>query len=209
MNLSKKLVTIGLMMSLGVMSAVPAFAATTNIVGSEQSESTYTDAFDGDFANEITKNTEVEVRQAEYFSVVAPIKLTLDGKKDKDNKVDFNVTVTGDIDGDSIITVVPKLDDAIKAQSDRQADGVTYAEFDNGTGSFPLIESGGKKKDLKATLSLTDTDWAIDTDLLDTDGVQTLSGVHAGSISVAKLTAGKFTNTMSWKVNINSVTPTV
>lgn len=209
MNLSKGLVTIGLAMSLGAMSVVPAFAATTNIVDSEQNESTYTDAFDGDFENEITKNTEVEVRQAEYFSVVAPIKLTLDGKKDKENKVDFNVTVTGDIDGDSVITVVPKLDEAIKAKSDRQAEGVTYAEFDKGTGSFPLIEAAGKKKDLKATLNLNDTDWAIDTDLLETDGVQTLSGIHAGSIEVNKLTAGKFTNTMSWNVNIGSVTPTV
>ena len=135
--------------------------------------------------------------------------MTLDGKKDKENKVDFNVTVTGDIDGDSVITVVPKLDEAIKAKSDRQAGGVTYAEFDKGTGSFPLIEAAGKKKDLKATLNLNDTDWAIDTDLLETDGVQTLSGIHAGSIEVNKLTAGKFTNTMSWNVNIGSVTPTV
>ena len=56
MNLSKRLVTIGLAMSLGVMSVVPAFAATTNIVDSEQNESTYTDAIDGDFENEITMN---------------------------------------------------------------------------------------------------------------------------------------------------------
>lgn len=204
MKISKKLASVGLALSLAAMGVVPTFAATTNIVDSEQTESTYTDEFDGDFANEVTKNTDVEVRQAAYFSVVAPIKLVLDGAKTKDNKVDFNVTVSGDIDGDSIITVIPSLDTAIKAKSDRQAEGVTYTEFDTtkGVGTFPLVETGGKKKDLKATLTLSDVDWAIDTDLLNTDGVETLSGVHNGSISVDKLTAGKFINTSSWVISI-------
>lgn len=205
MNLSKKLVTMGLAMSLGVMSVVPAFAATTvnkdAFEALQDNESStegvdYHDDLDGTFGTQDNaQSTEVGVQQAMSYVVTIPSFISLAGAKGAANEANFNVTVTGDISGEKQINVKPDL---TLAQVDGVASGETYTAFTDGTGTFALKEDGGIKKDLVATITLADTDWAIKTD---NKGDDTLEGVHAGKVSVADLKAGTFRNTINFDVD--------
>lgn len=118
----------------------------------------------------------VEVWQGQTFSVVVPLKIVLDGGKDKDNKASFDVMVTADIAGDDNIEVVP-----VKTE-------LTYTE------------KGGKKNPLKGTLSVGKTTWNIGTDGED----ELRNGVTSSdnSITVEKLSAGVWTSQFDWKIKV-------
>lgn len=175
-----------------------------------------------------SKSTEVGVQQAMSYTVTIPSFISLNGAKGDPtaNKAEYYVAVEGDIAGSSVITVLPNLTSAIDSKGD--ADSTTYAPFAatgidavtgtsetavSGTGEFPLIEEGGIKKNLKATITLSDVYWNMKKDV-GTGDVQMLKtgedARHMGEISVANLSAGTFKNTINFDVAYtNSATATV
>lgn len=118
----------------------------------------------------------VEVWQGQTFSVVVPLKIVLDGGKNKQNKATFDVVVTADIAGDDNIEVVP-----MKTE-------LTYTE------------KGGKKNPLKGILSVGKTKWNISTDGEEAlrDGITSSNN----SITVEKLSAGVWTSQFDWKIKV-------
>lgn len=178
----------------------------------------------------LDKSTEVGVQQAMSYTVTIPSFISLNGTKDAagGNKAEYYVAVEGDIAGSSVITVLPNLTSAIAAQdehTDTKVADAGYTDFaltgdtNNGTGSFPLFEQGGVKKDLKATITFNDVDWAMETDkTTEANAPERLKAkptslddtTHKGEISVANLSAGIFKNTINFDVtytNSAKVTP--
>lgn len=119
----------------------------------------------------------VEVWQGQTFSVVVPLKIVLDGSKDKQNKATFDVMVTADIAGDDSIEVTPKNTELI------------------------YTEKGGKKNPLKGVLTVNKTLWSINKDGED----ELRNGVTSSdnSITVDKLSAGVWTSQFDWTIKVN------
>jgi len=225
----KQVMTMGLTAIMGIMSVVPAFAATTDLTANDGDGKTafealqdnadsaesadYWKALDGTFADQDdARATEVGVQQSMSYTVTIPSFISLNGVKGADNKATFKVGVAGDIAGSSTITVKPDL----TSTTEGVTNGTTYTAFDaaSGTGTFALKEDGGVKKDLVATIKLKDTDWKInDKDTGDIAGGTTTAGtadvigadadtasIHMGEVSVASLKAGTWRNTINFDI---------
>lgn len=189
----------------------------------------YWEALEGNFGGEDgtenqTRATEVGVQRGMSYKLTIPSFISLAGDKNAvdGNKAEFYVIVDGDIGGKSKIEIKPNLAGA--KESDVKS-GETYVAFDankDKTGTFPLKEDNGIKKDLVATITFEDVDWRVvaDEDLYvvpeteDTGEVskrtidnseyevasERLYGEHTGTVEVAKLSAGKFRNTINFDV---------
>lgn len=186
------------------------------------------------FETTLDKNTEVGVQQGMSYMVTIPSFISLAGDKTAaDHEAAFYVAVIGDIAGNSEITVKPNLTNAIKRAPENER--ANYSDFYATTGTFPLQEDGKMKKDLVATIELKDVDWTIDTDGTQNDtelgdveqrlgvamnkvkgyttdtkfaDLETTVGAHAGIVSVEKLSAGKFRNTINFDVTYTKDTTT-
>lgn len=243
--MKKRLASLGMAGLMTVMSVVPAFAdvtgstdltenngnAKTTFEGLKDNEESemgvdYWEALDGTFADQNdARATEVGVQRGMSYKLTIPSFISLSGAKNdpNGNKAEFYVIVDGDIGGKSKINIAPDLAGAAESTV---PSGETYVAFDankDKTGTFPLKEDNGIKKDLVAKITFEDVDWEVKGDDLyvvpaegteskgthskkDIDntefivGSERLYGEHTGTVEVAKLSAGKFRNTINFDV---------
>lgn len=215
--------TFGMAALMGIMSVVPAFAGSVDVTANKGDakvafealkdtedsvdDADYWEALDGTFeAQDNARQTEVGVQQAMSYTVTIPSFISLDGSKAGTGEGNFNVTVDGDIAGTSKITVTPDL----SAATEGVANGTVYESFADGEGTFPLKEDGGIKKDLKATITLADTDWTLATDANEEFVLTGAKTVHAGKVKAEGIKAGTYRNTIDFDVAYeNSQAPVV
>lgn len=235
----KKLVSLGLAGLMGAMSVMPAFAADnveTLVAGKagmvqdvdgaeidpsaksifealEDNENSadgvdYYNGLEGDFADTAqSKETEVAVQQAMSYVVQLPAFISVG---QDDCEVEYHAGLYADVASSSTITIKPNLTNAAEGVAN---DANTYAAFADGTGSFPLKEDGGLKKDIKATITLDDIDWSLKTATIDdADGNDIIGAApaadgeaytyveHNGTVTVEGLSAGTWRNTINFDV---------
>lgn len=119
----------------------------------------------------------VIVTQGQSFIVTIPAFVSLNGAKKTDNEANFKTVVTADISGSDSITVEPAVT------------------------SFEMTERGGIKKALTATITGNKLGWRYAYDEDDCNETAFESGIErVHKISVAKLSAGKWTGTFNWNI---------
>lgn len=153
--------------------------------------------------------TKVVVEQGSTVAVQAPFKITLDGKKDADNKADYQIRVRGDIDGDTQINVVPNTTTIVQNQG---MTGEAAAQADNfdrtkGTGTFLMAESAGVKKAITATITqkLNNTRWTMGKDGTDDGAAAYLDKTKTGKVEVANLSAGAWENDIMFDISVSEI----
>lgn len=197
----KSVLAMGLSGVLAISSVVPAFASPAgNITDSVESVTYNADAgqtYEGAWEGAISEETKVEVNLGSTFTVKIPVKLVLAGKRGEANKVDYSVAVDGDIPGDVTINVVPNTAHTTSEFANIEND------FKGGSGTFALKEKAGVKKDIVATITQADGTWTMADDGTDngTGAASIVSVAKTGSVEVANLSAGEWSNTINFDVS--------
>lgn len=207
--------------SIAGAGAMPAFAAPTK--GNTSTEAvTYFDTdgtseaagdalfdvTDDVFDDTVSKSTKVEVEQGASVSVKVPFKIVLDGTKGASNDATYEVTVKGDIAGDTQINVVPNT---ATVEKNAGKSGVAAAQADNfskdtGTGTFKMAETAGIKKAITATITQADTSWTMADDGSDDgSGAATLDATKTGTVEVANLSAGQWSNDIGFDISATDI----
>lgn len=178
-------------------SIIPAFAATgndTDSIGSVAEDFTNKPKTGQDkvqdkqseYSPEITSDTaknncEAYLTKASTFSVVIPKKIILDGSKTENNSGAYSVTVKANMGGDDIISVIPDA-------------------------GFNFRQPG--KKDVAATVSQPKTTFQINDGLVTEENVES-GNTTTGTVSVAKITSGKWSGNFNFSIAINTGTAIV
>lgn len=199
--MKKTVLAMGLSGILAVSSVVPVFAAPAGNVTDSVESVTYNadsgQAYEGAWDGAVSEETKVEVNLGSTFTVKIPVKLVLAGKRGEANKVDYSVTVDGDVAGDITINVFPNT-----AHKDSNSATVEN-NFKDGSGTFALKEKAGVKKDVVATITQADGTWTMADDGTDdgTGAASIESVAKTGSVEVANLSAGEWSNTINFDVS--------
>lgn len=221
----KAIKSMAIMMAAASMAgtlAVPAFAAptkgntssekvtyykndgTTEDVNSETSM--LFDVTDGAYGGTVSKATKVEVEQGASVSVKVPFKIVLDGTKGAENDATYQVTVKGDIAGDTQINVVPNTATTVKNEG---LSGEAAAQADNfadGSGTFKMAERAGVKKAITATITQADTSWTMADDGSDDgSGAASLNATKEGTVKVVNLSAGAWSNDIGFDISATEI----
>ena len=178
-------------------SAMPVFAATennTDSIGSVTEDITNSDKVGVDkvqhkkseYSDEITADAPTNtcnayLTKASTFSVVIPKTIVLDGSKTENNSGAYSVTVKANMAGDDIISVVPDA-------------------------GFNFSQPG--KKDVAATVSQPKTTFQINDGQVTEDNVEA-GNTTTGTVSVDKITSGKWTGNFNFNIAINTGTAIV
>lgn len=173
-------------------SVMPVFAATgndTDSIGSVAEDITnetkvgYDKVQDkqSEYSSEITADAsendcEAYLTKASTFSVIIPKKIVLDGSKTENNSGAYSVTVKANMGGDDIISVIPDA-------------------------GFDFKQPG--KKDVAATVEQPKTTFQINDGLVTEENVESGNTV-TGTVSVAKITAGKWNGNFNFAIAINT-----
>lgn len=197
----KTILTMGLSGILAISSVIPALAAPAGNITDSVESVTYNaesgQSYEGAWDGKVSEETKVEVNLGSTFTVKIPVKLVMSGKRGEANKVDYLVTVDGDVAGDVTINVLPNTSHqnskALEVEND----------FKDGHGTFALKEKAGIKKDIIATITQADTTWTMADDGTDdgTGAASIVSVAKTGSVEVENLSAGEWTNIINFDVS--------
>lgn len=193
----KKLMPVLMTGCMLMGSIMPVFAATGNdkdSIGSVAEDITnetkigYDEVQDkrSEYSSEITadaskNNCEAYLTKASTFSVIIPKKIVLDGSKTENNSGAYSVTVKANMGGDDIISVIPDA-------------------------GFDFKQPG--KKDVAATVAQPKTTFQINDGLVTEENVESGNTV-TGTVSVAKITSGKWSGNFNFSIAINTGTAIV
>ena len=222
----KAIKSMAIMMAAASMAgtlAVPAFAAptkgntssekvtyykndgTTEDVNSETSM--LFDVTDGAYGGTVSKATKVEVEQGASVSVKVPFKIVLDGTRGAENDATYQVTVKGDIAGDTQINVVPNTATAVKNSGLSGEAAAQENNFADGSGTFKMAERAGVKKAITATITQADTSWTMADDGSDDgSGAASLNATKEGTVKVVNLSAGAWSNDIGFDISATDIT---
>lgn len=154
----------------------------------------------GAFESEKALDTEVVAYMPSTLSVKVPVKIVLDGTRGATNDADYTLTVKGDIPGDAVVNVVPNTKSDTFDFGTKAINPDAHAnDFDGatGTGTFEMIEKAQVKAAITATINQADTTWTVadDTQAALATGVE-----KTGNVSVANLSAGEWSNDISFDI---------
>ena len=221
----KAIKSMAIMMAAASMAgtlAVPAFAAptkgntssekvtyykddgTTEDVNSETSM--LFDVTDGAYGGTVNKATKVEVEQGASVSVKVPFKIVLDGTRGAENDATYQVTVKGDIAGDTQINVVPNTATTVKNSGLSGEAAAQEDNFADGSGTFKMAERAGVKKAITATISQAETSWTMADDGSDDgSGAASLNATKEGTVKVVNLSAGAWSNDIGFDISATEI----
>lgn len=221
MRKNRKLATMMMVGAMAVSSVMPAFAA-EKVVDSTEAVTYYDQAgtaesatgdelFDatGAFDATISKDTKVEVSQAVTLAVKTPFKIVLNGTKGEANDATYDVQVKGDIDGNTQVNVVPNTAHFASLADKEASTNEVANNFAGTTGTFAMLEKAGVKNNITATITQDDTSWTMADDGT-TTGAQQIDdadgkGIKHGTVEVADLSAGEWSNDIAFDVSTEAI----
>lgn len=164
------------------------------------------DVTDEIYGSTASKATKVEVEQGASVSVKVPFKIVLDGTKGAENDATYEVTVKGDIDGDTQINVVPNTATTVKNDGLSGEAAAQEDNFSGGTGTFKMAEKAGVKKAITATITQADTSWTMADDGTDDgSGAASLDATKNGTVKVENLSAGQWSNDIGFDISATDI----